>query len=105
MGDEPKRLYEVEATVKVYVLADDFSEACEVAREAVTSGDVDINDSDLDAFEVTDASGIETEWRDCIPFGGELNCLEHFEERERYERERPRTREELETAGQQSLLT
>lgn len=103
MSDEPKRLYEVEVTVKVYVLADDRSEAYEVASDAISRGDVDLGGRDMDAFEVTATTQIEPEWRDCIPFGGELNCLEHFTERERYERERPRTREELERAGQQSL--
>lgn len=86
MSDEPKRLYAVEVTVKVYVVADDYTEAYEVARDAITSGDVDINDSDLEAFQVTAASQIEPEWHDCIPFEGELNCLEHFIERERHER-------------------
>jgi hypothetical protein len=104
VSDEPKRLYEVEVAVKVYVLADDAPEADEIATEAITSGDVELSDGDMDTFEITDARHIAKKWRDSIPFGGTFNCLTHFEERERYERERPRTQEELEAAGQQTLL-
>lgn len=104
MSDEPKRLYEMEVQVKFYVAADNEEEAAELAQEAIESGDVELRDGDVDALEITEERFIEKEWRDSVPFGGEMNCLEHFSERERYEAERPRTREELEAAGQRSLL-
>lgn len=88
MNDEPKRLFEINVTLKTYAAADSYTEALEVWREAITSGEVHVNDFEVDASEVMGVEDIELKWRGSIPVGGELTCLDQFEERRRYERER-----------------
>lgn len=112
MSDEPKRLFEVELTLTVYVAAEDAAEAERVAEDAHRAGEFnDLIDAAYvcpAAAEVGDVRRIPSTWRTALPWAAEseypLTCAQTVEAWQEYERTRPRTRAELEAAGQRSLL-
>ena len=112
-SDEPKRLYEVELTLTVYVAAGSGEEAERVADDAHRKGEFDdLIDAAYvcpTAAEVGDVRRIPSTWRAALPYAADseygLTCAQTVETRQEWERTRPRTLEELEAAGQQTLLT
>jgi len=100
---EGKRLFEVEISQTIFVLAQDESEAKEIAAEqASCGGNLEWTDAQCFAHKAT---GLPKDWRDAIPFGAnnDETCEQVAEAWEEYERARPMTQAELEAAGQMRL--
>lgn len=107
MEDEPKRLYEVEITATLYVVARTERGAERVAAEALENGKVEdlAMTACIEASVVNEVRHISGSWEDAYPFGGnEKTCTQWVEDWDEYERTRPRTAAELEAAGQQRLI-
>lgn len=101
-----RKLYEVEIKQTVVVLAVDEKEAEEIAkREASCGGDIDWNDAVYSAYR---PKHFPADWLKSQPFGDDnpkyQTCEQIIAAWEEYERTRPLTKAELESAGQQRLV-
>lgn len=99
---EGKKLFIVSVEQSIMVLASDEKEAEQVAKdEAGCGGGIEWNDAMYSAYE-----GLLYGWGKSLPFGEhpDLTCAEIREAWNEYERTRPRTRAELEAAGQVPLI-
>lgn len=71
-----RKLFAVEITEEIYVLAFDEEEATEISQEqAACGGDIDWNDANYMADE---AARIAKPWANAIPFGTEGNEWELY---------------------------
>ena len=75
----PKKLYRVRYTIDEMVLADDETEAKEVARDAILSNTYDVEThADIECVEATHTTDVPEHWMDSSPWGGD--CKEMVSE-------------------------
>lgn len=74
-----KKLYRVDVSFTLYVLADDSFGARDLAQQHVREESPD----ETYATEITDPLHIDSDWRNALPYGGDEDktCLQILEER------------------------
>lgn len=68
-ADLHKRMFAVEISGEIYVLAEDWSEAEHLAKRALQTGDAD--ELIVDSSPIEPGSFVDPEWLDAIPYGSE----------------------------------